>query len=203
MRPETETGTRPDPTELAWWAFRYVACELAVAEEADFEALMADDQSAREALAEAVEMVAAVAAQAPAAIPLATPDRRRTRAVRHALGWMAAGAAACLVVLIGFRAVGPRPELSGPSAVVAIAGATPPDVLEAEPTGAVALTWSGLRRVAAEDDTDAEAEADPAWSADWPDESIVAESEADLPSWLLEATALPDMGGSAESNRGL
>lgn len=51
---------REDNSELSWLAFRYVVGELTPAETAEFEARLESDQSAREMVAEAVELAAAV-----------------------------------------------------------------------------------------------------------------------------------------------
>ncbi|MBM3981596.1 MAG: hypothetical protein FJ304_15225, partial [Planctomycetes bacterium] len=59
----------PDPT-LQATALRYAADDLAPAERAAFEARLADDQDAREAVAEAVRLsAAALGAPAPAPHP--------------------------------------------------------------------------------------------------------------------------------------
>ncbi len=50
----------PHESETAWLALCYVQDELTSAERLEFEARLADDQSAREAVAEAVELLCAV-----------------------------------------------------------------------------------------------------------------------------------------------
>ncbi len=78
--------------ELSWLAFRYVAGELTGGENTSFEAHLADDQAAREAVAEAValyETVALASAQ-PASIT-------RWQTLRRAVAWVAAAAAVLLV----------------------------------------------------------------------------------------------------------
>src|SRR5262245_2597330 len=58
-----------------WQAFLYVSGEMSPAETIDFEAQLAGDQSAREAVAEAVQLLATMAAGVkPAADPIATPQ---------------------------------------------------------------------------------------------------------------------------------
>lgn len=95
-----------DASALEWLAFRYVADELTELEREAFEARLADDQAAREAVAAAVDLTQAVAwvehestaIARPAAAPT-RPQRERTRRWTIALGWMLAGSAACLAGL--------------------------------------------------------------------------------------------------------
>jgi hypothetical protein len=51
-RPETESRA----TDLDWLAFRYISGEMAVDEADQFESLLADDQTARDAVVRAVEL---------------------------------------------------------------------------------------------------------------------------------------------------
>lgn len=72
----------PEPT-LQATALRYAAGDLAPAEATAFEARLADDQSARDALSEAVRLSAAALGQAPPA-----PHRSYREAIRERLaGW--------------------------------------------------------------------------------------------------------------------
>ena len=94
----------PMTGDLDWLAFCYVADELADSDRAAFEARLADDQAAREAVAHAVELTQAVAVMlreraephrpvlAPAAITRRTTWPRR-------LAWMSVGASAALVLV--------------------------------------------------------------------------------------------------------
>ncbi|HEX8200581.1 MAG TPA: hypothetical protein VF590_08840 [Isosphaeraceae bacterium] len=189
--PETET-------DLPWLAFRYVAGELAGVEAAAFERRLDADQRAREAVAEAVELAGAVALLGPDVLAFRPAGPPRPRPVRAALGWMAAGAAACLAAVAGLRAL--APTQSGPSpAVLARPGGG-----DADRTGAateIALAWSGLHCDDAPDDAELLAwldaptpgEAEPA-----PGAESAAAADDDVPPWLFEAAALPaapDAGG--------
>lgn len=185
-----------DPgSDLHWLAFRYVAAELGGDEAAAFERRLVEDQGAREAVAAAVELAGAVAVLAPDVLAF-RPVRRRP--VRHALGWMAAGAAACLAAVVGLHTL--SPSAPGPVAPV-----PPAPVTEADTTAQaeVALAWSGLRR---DDDEPGTAEL-----LAWLDEPAPGEAEGVVPadpaataegtppSWLLEAASLrlaPGPGGS-------
>lgn len=91
--------------ELDLLAFRYVAGELVAEEAGAFEARLADDQQAREAVSRAVGLAERLVEAAPQTPPLVTPVRRH-RAQRETLlafarplGWMTAGAAATLLAL--------------------------------------------------------------------------------------------------------
>lgn len=87
-----EAPTRPDPLALQATALRYAAGELAPTDTEAFEARLADDQDARDALAEAVRLSAAALGQEPPA-----PDRSFRLLIRERLrpvsawwaGWLA------------------------------------------------------------------------------------------------------------------
>ncbi|MCA9270920.1 MAG: hypothetical protein KDA41_20710, partial [Planctomycetales bacterium] len=89
-----------DREQLAWDAFRYVDGQMTPDELQAFESTLESHQDAREAVARAVELTQAAAAalshdDAPPAV------RRKNRRVALAVGWMAAGAAVCLLVVFG------------------------------------------------------------------------------------------------------
>src|SRR5215210_2724211 len=97
-----------DPqSDLPWLASRYVAGELAGDEAAAFERRLDADQGAREAVAEAVELTGAVALLASDVLAFGPGGRRRRDPIRQALGWMTAGAAACLATVLGLHALTP------------------------------------------------------------------------------------------------
>lgn len=75
-----EAPTRPDPLALQATALRYAAGELPPVDSAAFEARLAGDQDAREALAEAVRLSAAALGQDPPA-----PDRTFRAMIRERL----------------------------------------------------------------------------------------------------------------------
>ena len=96
------------PDDIDWLAFCYIADELPLDEAAAFENRLADDQTAREAVARAVDLTRAVAV-------LGAEDRHRATpvsVVRSAwgrrifsgrLGWTAITAATCLAVVLVYR----------------------------------------------------------------------------------------------------
>ncbi len=114
-----------EQSELDWLAFRYVAGEMTADESVTFEARLADEQHAREAVSRAVELTERLAAAAPApaaSVTLAQPIppnvasiwRRSLLRAAQPLAWMAAGAAAAVLILglLGWPA---RPPIdSGP-----------------------------------------------------------------------------------------
>ncbi len=84
--------------ELDWSAFCYAAGEMTADEAAAFEARLADDQAAREALARAVELTEVVASAeslAPAVVV-----RSQASVWTKRLTWMAIGSAASLLVAL-------------------------------------------------------------------------------------------------------
>jgi ferric-dicitrate binding protein FerR (iron transport regulator) len=107
-------------TDLHWTAFLYISGDLPPAESTSFEARLADDQEARDAVAEAVELAGALAIVGAESRP-----RRRSKLLRAFIAASALAAAACLVLTLQ---PGPRPT-----------GYDRPDASE------VALAWSSLR----------------------------------------------------------
>jgi hypothetical protein len=103
-----------NPNDLDWLAFCYAAGELDAAEADQFEARLADDQSAREALARAVELTQTVAAAESQCGDFLVPARN-TVVAAHAqsewnkrLSWMAIGGlASLLLALLWSGVVGP------------------------------------------------------------------------------------------------
>lgn len=94
--------------DLDWLAFCYAAGELDAAESENFEAKLADDQRAREALARAVELtqtVAAAESQCGDFVVLASHERSDWN---QRLSWMAVGGlASLLLALLWSGVVGP------------------------------------------------------------------------------------------------
>jgi anti-sigma factor RsiW len=163
-------------SELAWLALRYVSGEMARDEAEAFESRLDQDQAAREAVAQVVEIAGAVAALPPARAAGTLPFRRRA-AVRTFLAAATLAAAACLAWLaIDLR--GPVPLPPQPRRTTANT-----------PAATVALTWSSLHqeREAEKDDTSGLL----AWNEDLP---VPAETEdasdTGLPPWLVDAASL-------------
>lgn len=100
--PQTGTTNCDAQPELAWEAFCYVSGEMTFAEEDVFEQRLAEDQAAREAVAEAVSIVQGVQAaerwQAAQVQAFPQPASRWTRVA--AWSSLAAVAAAVLVMIL-------------------------------------------------------------------------------------------------------
>jgi len=170
-------------TDLDWTAFRYVAGELTPAEASAFELRLGDDQRAREAVAEAVELAGALSlVTASDATTLAIPRRRSSS--RRALAWSGAAVAAAACVLAYLAPV----RRSG----------------RAEESN-IARAWSGLRAAPDGDWSSLVAEAphEPAAASDGEVVSGVesdATAERGVPSWMLAAAAPPVHVPAREGN---
>ena len=90
--------------DLRWLAFQYVAGELAGAELERFEASLLEDQAAREAVGEAVELTQAthLACRRPAVVASRTAETS-TSARWVPAAWMTIGAALSLLLVIGLQ----------------------------------------------------------------------------------------------------
>jgi anti-sigma factor RsiW len=120
--------------ELSWSAFRFIAGEMAVEELVSFEARLADDQAAREAVAEAVELFHAVCA-AEAAEPAVTLAAKQTSTWSQRFTWVASGAAAAAIVVAAGLNAGSLARWLDHSQSPAVAAVTP----------ALADAWTATR----------------------------------------------------------
>lgn len=166
-------------SDLHWTAFLYMSGDLDADEASAFEARLADDPTAREALVDAVDLAEALAVVGPEF------RARRRPIVRLVVAASVFAAAACVALSIGLRH-----------------GSTPSDRPDASD---VALAWSSLR---AGDDADGSAVlvgspmAEVVQSVDLDaetDAEVDASADRALPSWLLSATsASPEEPGEDE-----
>jgi hypothetical protein len=160
--------SQANQADLDWLAFQYVNDELPADEAARFEERLAGDQAAREAVAEAMHLVQAVAAGA----RITTPASTGRNWLQHA-AWSAIGAAVCLAVIFTLRAL-PKdaPVVQRPQAA---------DLTSAE----LALVWAQNGSYRAEEAAEALAEDDAPLAAD------AREIERDfvVPAWMLEAVS--------------
>lgn len=100
---------RACPQQLAWVAFCYAADDLPAAEAAEFEQRLASDQSAREALAAAVELSQVVAAaESHPREKVSSPAAARLADWNSRLSWMAVGGLASALLVVLSVAIGPR-----------------------------------------------------------------------------------------------
>jgi len=162
-----------DKNDLDWQAFCYAAGELAPVEVEQFEARLANEQPAREALARAVEMAQAVAAaESQVGCEVVSPVSRRRGSWATRLSWMAiGGVASLLVALLASGVWSPQP-----TETAARPGASNRDV---EQQRSLAAAWSEARLEIAK------AKADGSWPT-----IAGASSDADL-----ETSSLPDARG--------
>ncbi|MBN9118720.1 MAG: hypothetical protein J0I06_06110 [Planctomycetes bacterium] len=146
----------PDPT-LQSTALRYAAGDLAPDEVTAFESRLADDQDARDALAEAVRLSAAAIGQ-PAPAP--HPSFRTATRVRlgllgyrgHPFGWIGLGAAvvaACALFAVSLADRADAPEAATAAPVPAPAEASSP-AADAEPVAPAAAPPRDATTVAVE-----------------------------------------------------
>lgn len=177
------------PSDLLLLAVRYIANELPDDERAAFESLLADDQSAREAVAEAVELTFAVS-RLPASSFEILPMRRKWRGFSPMrLGLIAACLALAVGLALQYGQVSGLKPVDGPS------------VASPHPTDTVAIAWSGLRETG-EIDLVSHGELlawldEPMASASpdlQPPGASAVEDEL-LPRWLLEAASLRETSG--------
>ena len=101
----------PKNGQVEWSAFCYVAGEMTESEREQFEQLLASDQSARELLAQAVELTQAMAAAEAGchrAVAVVAPASRveTPKAWPRRLAWMAIGSAASLLVALIWNSSG-------------------------------------------------------------------------------------------------
>ena len=98
--------TTPECTDrLDWLAFCYAAGELTPAEAEQFETSLAGDQSAREALARAVELTQVVAAAERHVSHVVSPAAAAQRSWNSRFAWMAVGGLASLLLAFLFSGV--------------------------------------------------------------------------------------------------
>lgn len=173
--------------QLDWTAFCYLSGEMSPVEAEQFEARLADEQPAREALARAVELTQVVAAAesqcgelAPSlTLRVGVADRRRTSWSTR-LAWMAIGGLASVVIAMLWSGMNVEP--------VAENG------LESAGNGALASAWSQTRiQLTGASDIGplhpisiALNDSDDEFTADADDDLLLV---ADAPSWMTAAVA--------------
>jgi hypothetical protein len=177
--------TADEYDELHWSAYRYAAGEMGDDEGAAFEARLADDQTAREALEQAVELRSAVKHV------LSEPAVERRPALLPRVAVWAAALAACVVLApAAYRFFAERLDRPGGEQAPATANRSP--VVAA--TDSIPLAWAAVRD-RADGTTVVDETAD--WSpeltsTDWPlavDAPAGEGSAGEIPRWLLAAVA--------------
>jgi hypothetical protein len=177
------------PSDLLLLAVRYISNELPDDERAAFEDRLAHDQSAREAVAAAVELTVAVARLSPTSLDLLPMQPRRRWFSPTRVGV----AAACLACAVGLALHFGRVAERGPENVPPVAGPDQPE--------SVVLAWSGLRQ---NGEVDLASQSEHlAWldepmtsaSSDHQPPGASAVEDELLPRWLLEAASLRATSG--------
>jgi hypothetical protein len=175
--------------ELHWLAFRYVTGELSGDEESSFELRLAEDQQARDAVEQAVELNEAVRVVAAELFPARAPQ---TGLPRRAATW-AVALAACLVVVCGLAWLLTRDARDGNSHNVAGGADANDRVSDPTATASLALQWAALRQ---QQDSAAPAGAASPWPAgaeltSLQEPSAVGVEQADesIPEWLMIAVS--------------
>jgi hypothetical protein len=165
--------------QLDWSAFCYLSGEMSPAETEQFEARLADDQTARESLARMVELTQVLAAAETQTVELAPAGEGRTT-WRARFSWMAIGGLAAALLAMLWSSAGLWNEPSGENAGIsrvnnALASAwfeTRRDLRDSSDIGPlhpISLAWN-------------EAEEESA-STNGADDLLVA----DAPSWMTAA----------------
>lgn len=172
---------KPEQDELSWRAFCYVAGEFSPAEAEQFEARLATDQAAREAVAEAVELLHAVCA-AEASEPVVAVAAKQRTAWSQKLVWISSGAiAAALLVVAVMNLNGLSGRFTSPGEPRNVAAVSP----------ALADAWSAVRSEYAAGADDANSQMLPASAVLTDAELALAEEDlalsTDAPSWMTAA----------------
>jgi hypothetical protein len=128
-----------DRDELTWLAFQYVAGDFSAAAAEQFEERLATDQAAREAVAEAVELLHAVCA-AEASEPVVAVAAHQS-IWSQKLVWISTGAAAAVALVAGVLSINPWGGFS-PSRPERNVAAVSPALVDA---------WSAIRKEAADE----------------------------------------------------
>lgn len=164
--------------QLEWLAFRYAAGEMSDEEERQFELRLTDDQLAREAVEQAVELSEAVrlaAAETPSVRPA-----RPTRWMRRLSVFTATGAALLLAVYgaTWLLNAGNRPPVNVPTDV-------------SQQDASLALEWAALReRQETEVDQDLPDQDLPAQDLPETSDAPWGDDSGELPQWLLTAVSV-------------
>ncbi|MEX2173813.1 MAG: hypothetical protein WD872_05585 [Pirellulaceae bacterium] len=201
-------SVRDSRHDLDWLAFCYAADELSPTEAAAFEHLLGTDQSAREALAQAVELTQAIAV-GKVWEPVTVAPTAGARWSRR-ISWMALGSAASLLVALLWSGVGPRMQAwpAGEAEAVSQKGELAAAWSETRQQMAVAseeVHWypahldAHLGAAAASDDAASESLGADVWLADNQDADKDDAALAATPSWLT-AAVLSSAGLSADAD---
>jgi hypothetical protein len=177
-------SSKHERDELAWLAFQYVAGELPAAAADQFEERLALDQTAREAVAQSVELYHAVAAvEAATTVGVVTIAAKEKSTWSQRLVWLSTGAAAAALLAVAtWNANG---LLSSFNSKVSSKPGVSPDLVKA---------WTAVRADLARADEEATSdETSRPMASDLTDAELAAIVEEELalpmdtPSWMTAA----------------
>ena len=178
----TPESDNPVDRDLNWIAFQYVTNELSADDSQKFESLLAENQSAREALAQATRLMEGL--HAIESMPVTVTPRIQPVAHRRVLKWTVAS---CSVAVMLFLAISLLPESQTPETEL-VSQSTLTDASEEDLEHLLSL-WSesAEENQLISQNTTTE-------SVDGLDQqATLAESHSlDIPDWLYTAVALPD-----------
>ena len=172
-----------DDAELFWLAYCYVAGELSAAQALEFETRLESDQPAREAVAQAVELSAALQGASESMVELPSGDRRKS--IRG--GWALAMAASVALAIAGYSFIGRNAQNAA--------------LQPSQTDGRLADAWAASTLDDGEAETGDEANRLAEWEASgWDDgESEPSDGELLISDWLLEAVSAARALPAAES----
>lgn len=179
LNPESDNAADND---LNWIAFQYITNDLSADDSLQFESLLAESQSAREALVQATRLMAGLHTieSAPAAV---TPQPKPVTH-RQSLKWIVIS---CSVAAMLFLAVSLLPENQAPKTEL-VSQSTLSDASEEDLEHLLSL-WSE----SAEDNQLISQTTMPESSDLLDQQNTLAESHSlEIPDWLYTAVALPD-----------
>ncbi|MAG92837.1 MAG: hypothetical protein CMJ48_03710 [Planctomycetaceae bacterium] len=178
-----------EKNDLDWLAFRYVAAEMTRAEAESFETLLADEQSAREAVAVAVELTQAVAY----VVPVPAAASRASVSVRsYYAAFLAVAAAVAAGLLFAFSTPMRTQQLAQRDVTADLeetGGIVPRELVEA---------WTEAE-LAYDDDSTVEALVELAQNDVVVDLASVGRTELDVPDWLVAAVAV-ELGQESDTS---
>jgi hypothetical protein len=177
---EVTQVTTEDPRDLRWSAYRYAAAEMDEEECAAFEARLADDQLAREAVEEAVELRGAVAL----ALRAGVVERRRQTVGQRVAAWTAAAAVGAALAFVLWRTVVNVIVPSNDD----YAGSQETDAATVS-SSSLFLAWTDVRERTRNENSAAVADdwRGDAPLAELPDLAIGDDAGGNIPRWLMAA----------------
>ncbi|QDT26590.1 hypothetical protein Enr10x_18940 [Gimesia panareensis] len=183
MKNSPDNINKDDASDLEWLAFQYVSNELSETESQEFETLLAEQQSARDALVSATQLVAGLKSIEPQPALQTTAETSRTVSSSRLAFWGLLTSAAAILLLVPtlFKTSG---TTDSPAVPVAQAEPSPEDVEH------LLDLWSDSsteNSVAVSLNTGSEA-------LEFSDQqNVLADNQSlEVPDWLYTAVSLPE-----------